>query len=71
MKADKMLRELGYKKIKYNQGHVKLTTPCYKNVNNDYICFWGITNIEISKKGISTEELKAINEKVKELGWNG
>lgn len=71
MTADKMLRELGYKKIKYNQGHVKLTMPCYKNVDNDYIYFWGPTNIAIPKKFITMQELKAINEKVLELRVGG
>lgn len=67
-KADKMFEELGYQKERYINNSIRY----YGNKN--YIIFAyidksvrvsGTENVSI----LSMQELKAINEKVKELGW--
>ena len=71
-KADEMFKELGYKKVdRLNDNFVIwYILKQYSNINR--ICF----NI-IDKKihfeldyDITMQELQAINEKVKELGWH-
>ena len=69
-KADEMFKELGYKK----QNNPGIEVRYIKDENN-IIRFWK-PNFSICKQdedgremGISMQELQAINEKVKELGW--
>ena len=79
-KADKMFKELGYKKIIDNEMEIKYE---YKNVimgdrieqtiliaKIGKIIFSYINNENKQNVGIGIKELQAINEKVKELGWN-
>ena len=79
-KADKMVKELGYKKIIDNEMEIKYE---YKNVimgdrieqtiliaKIGKIIFSYINNENKQNVGIGIKELQAINEKVKELGWN-
>ena len=74
-RADKMFEELGYEKEiipsdvsnEINHSYIK---PFIEEYNS------GIINFKLMKKNISIDhqigikELQAINEKVKELGWN-
>lgn len=69
--ADKMFEELGYKKTKYTQKILYIN----KNNKDLYITFFAPTH-EVCKQEddayeyITMEELKAINKKCEELGWN-
>ena len=82
-KADEMFKELGYKNIedKYNINYIKM----YSFINGDRVreqirfCkldkYVHIENFNydtgvIFGKFLDIKELQAINEKVKELGWN-
>ena len=72
MTAKEMFEKLGYISLtkKYIKG--KLKTIVYKNeVSKDWIKFYADKQqfIEISGNGIFIQELKAINQQVKELGW--
>lgn len=82
-KADKMFEELGYKKEEDNFGIIeyykRVEEPYLGNKN--YKCFYAKYTIVFSSKtfykysncnnkSFTMEELQAINEKVKELGWN-
>ena len=65
-KADEMFQELGYEK---NETEYAITYNLGKNI----IKFWKwAMNIQIitENKIVNLKELQAINEKVKELGWN-
>lgn len=64
-KSDKMFEELGYKIYHKNSEQVK-----YADINNDTIEFHNSLKV-CMKYGLSInmQELKAINQKCKELGW--
>lgn len=69
--ADKMFEELGYKLGKENKEEL----ICYYEDDNGYIMFFEDKHVALegneceSILAINTHELKAINTKVKELGW--
>lgn len=69
-KADKMFEELGYKKdvMHYNCDNTYVYTY---SKDNDFIRFRTADKVMVTlfKTSFSYKELKAINEKVKELGW--
>ena len=78
-KADELFKELGYKKIEENDKYVLYLSE--KSLwRQRKIRFWKDEKIifndllendkVVSSVKIGIEELKAINEKVKELGWN-
>lgn len=73
MKADEMFEKLGYKVehhiayIKYNQ---EIKQNCCDDVKELQIWFYPFDETFEKVGGLITlEELQAINEKVKELGW--
>lgn len=80
-KADEMFEKLGYEKIdKEKLKHIRFTSDIDKTTKAN-ICFHKVFHkIEIyfwdaqerceMVKPLSIQELQAINEKVKELGWN-
>jgi hypothetical protein len=71
MKADEMFEKLGYKKKETDLEQIQ-----YKNELNNIICFdltyhtVAVFNYYDGFEYITMQELQAINEKVKELGWN-
>lgn len=75
-KADKMFKELGYKKEVDNKDKVRYITLINEKNDLFIIEIWKLdkviwispTNLHYSTE-IELEELQAINEKVKELGW--
>lgn len=72
MTAKEMFEELGYISLTKNYIKGELKTIVYKNeVNKDWIKFYADKQqfIEMSGNGIFVQELKAINQQVKELGW--
>ena len=79
-KADELFKELGYKKIEENDKYVLYLSE--KSLwRQRKIRFWKDEKIifndllendkVVSSVQIGIEELQAINEKVKELGWLG
>ena len=66
IKADEMFEELGYEKI------VELKEPDdYDNGVIELILYRTISkSSNYDESYLTIEELQAINEKVKELGWN-
>lgn len=67
MTAKEMFEKLGYE---LDESYTHLTYVDKKNEDEDYICFYEYTEkIGIGKYTISSEELKAINQQCKELGW--
>ena len=70
-KADEMFEKLGYKQSITQLGHLKY----YKDYDN--VIYFMLEKKAFNKSGeydgmcdhITMEELQAINEKVKELGW--
>lgn len=69
-KADEMFERLGYKKSLNKVGD----TFGYKNTDNYLIVFYDTKEIlkfdeNYDVEGINMQELQAINEKCKELGW--
>lgn len=66
-KADEMFEELGYKKLSGETTEVFRLTRANKNIAFSNL----INRIRIYGQYdfIDMQELKAINEKVKELGW--
>lgn len=68
-KADKIFKKLGYKmkEVVWPEDN-KLHYVIYKS-SDTLIEFWLDDHILFISHIISFEELKAINEKVKELGW--
>ena len=70
-KADEMFEELGYEKQNNPEKEIKY-------IKNEFhiIRFWKPSQQIVKQDeqglymGISMQELQAINEKVKELGWN-
>ena len=78
-KADNMFEELGYEKIRDNKSETlykkdKVTRSNF--IDFDYetktvMCDYSDEDYEINGSlNFNMQELKAINEKVKELGWN-
>ena len=70
MKADEMFEELGFSKLS-EIGNEILTV--YRNTKGKHIQFNYLVkrvSFEGSCRWIDMPELQAINEKVKELGWN-
>lgn len=68
-KADEMFEKLGYEKVLETEHHIQYAKEEY------YICFnvfhKTVTKIEdnVFNGKITLQELQAINEKCKELGW--
>ena len=71
--ADEMFEDLGYKPIKMNV--IDLLFEYAKEDMQERISFWASNEVSKTFKymnnssQITTEELKAINKKCKELGW--
>lgn len=71
-KADEMFEELGYKKTTTQLDDIEF----YKD--DDNVIYFRMTQKTFNKSGeydgmcdyITMQELQAINEKAKELGWN-
>ena len=76
-KADDMFKELGYEKEIENKDKVRYTTliNCKKDLfiieiwKLDRVIWFSPTSVRYSSE-IDFKELQAINEKVKELGWD-
>ncbi len=74
-KADKMFEELGYKKLNKTQIKKEYKTmsnliECdYKGPMCDFVTFYKNKSFN-TVSSANMQELQAINEKVKELGWN-
>ncbi len=74
-KADKMFEELGYKKtedsvfavIYEKDGYIIQFKFIFQTVEKYY---FNVNLYAYCSKKITMQELQAINEKVKELGWN-
>lgn len=64
-KADEMFEELGYRKDTYYDE----SSFIYVDEDGRYIEFSKMLENFKSNTWLSSEELQAINEKVKELGW--
>lgn len=65
-KADEMFEKIGYEKFFENKDVIR-----YSNDNSIIIEFYnGAKGFDKSIYAINIQELQAINEKVKELGWN-
>ena len=75
-KADEMFEELGYEKIETNDGFKNEIEYTRKNKYSTDIIFDLRHNVivfgreERNRHAIIINTLQAINEKVKELGWN-
>ena len=78
--ADKLFKELGYEKIdKKRLKHIQYVRQINKNTKENItfhktfkkveVYFYDYEDYEELTKPIAMQELKAINEKVKELGW--
>lgn len=68
-KADEMFKELGYKKTERNY---RTAGKVYEYENDDCRCIDFMSDLKEVKLWnitINMQELQAINEKVKELGW--
>ena len=75
MTADKLFEELGYEKYENNT----LTSFIWRNKTEQYVILFRDKQVKFDylydykpcyrQYAISMQELKAINEKVKELGW--
>ena len=63
--ADKMFEELGYEKSICEDGNSEEFINKNRNIDFYYEC----KEVGIKQYSITIPELKAINEKVKELGW--
>ena len=76
-KADEMFEKLGYKMINVNDvitGTILMYDSRFENGNKKRIAFYEDKTITCSESYINvgkfnSKELQAINEKVKELGW--
>lgn len=74
--ADKMFEELGYKKLNkkemkqgFDDDLLELTLCVYKAPTYNFIYFYKDKTFDfVGTKNM--QELKAINKKVEELGWN-
>ena len=66
--ADKMFKELGYKKRQKNYKSGTVYEYEHEDLRNiDFMC--KDKSVKVWNIGISMEELKAINKKCEELGW--
>lgn len=68
-KADEMFKELGYSKLSEFGNEIKIV---YRNPRGKHIQFNHLVkrvSFEGSCRWIDMQELQAINEKCKELGW--
>lgn len=64
--ADKMFEKLGYGKFYENSTDIRYSNEC-----NEIIAFYGaVKTFEKNTYPINMQELKAINKKAEELGWN-
>lgn len=76
-KSDKMFEELGYKIFEETDNFIeyqKKSDNCSKFIRFDLLdkTFTSFYYVAIDRQSyITMQELQAINEKVKELGWNG
>ena len=72
-KADEMFEELGYENQRKGNG-ARIYYEYYNKKSEEFIQFWYDKTISKYNKEetgyITIQELQAINEKVKELGWN-
>lgn len=64
-KADEMFDEMGYEKIHNNRRRIVYKKGYLSQIEFIMKYKW----IDVGNMRISIEELQAINEKVKELGW--
>lgn len=81
-KADEMFKELGYEEnedkyridyyLSQNYTHFKVIKKIFFYKIEKDICLeqWNVTEGIKTSTNITMQELQAINEKVKELGWN-
>ena len=80
-KADEMFSDLGYEKIEckemgfleYTQKDTEVTTLCisFTNFSKTIMCaIYKENEVHSIPLAINPKKLQAINEKVKELGWN-
>ena len=80
-KADEMFEELGYKKVREDNDsweirfikEFKLKRPRHIIFSNDKsicVCEENERELAVKRDWFDMQELQAINEKVKELGWN-
>ena len=70
MSADDMFEQLGYEKEYYRADDITYSLKSEDNkYDKNYITFYFDSEIVYVDKSISMQELKAINKKVKELGW--
>lgn len=63
-KADEMFDELLYEKIHDNKRRITFKKT-FAKIEFNLTCKWIYTDVKLD-----VQELQAINEKVKELGWN-
>ena len=72
--AKEMFKELGYELVDTNSAGVKLTMILYYNYETtSSISFWSPININIdlqSDEHLTVKHIQAINQQVKELGWD-
>lgn len=66
-KADDMFKELGYT-VEEGKSNIFIYYDC-EYIDHIFVIHKESKSISIYKTLIRIEELKAINEKVKELGW--
>lgn len=72
-KVDEMFKELGYEKIEYGTGTIEYIKP-FDLKRDRIIAFYLDKTISVfeemaNKDFFNIQELQAINEKVRELGW--
>ena len=66
-KADKMFENLGYEKLQDNKN---ITEYIDKDINNKVVFYKNLKEVaKLYNFGITMQELQAINERCKELGW--
>lgn len=68
-KVEEMFEELGYEKDEDN--YISIYVNYYDNDNAYIIKFDKTLKLVVSNHAINMEELQAINEKCKDLGWLG
>ncbi|MCI9245592.1 MAG: hypothetical protein HFJ30_00320 [Clostridia bacterium] len=70
-KADEMFKNLGYKLIKVKRNSIVYKNQYLENIEFDLDNKRTICETDLGNSlPISIQELQAINEKVRELGWN-
>ena len=68
--GDELFEELGYEKLTNKGIYGEKISVIYKNKNYEYISFWlNYKKVHTAKAILSLQELQAINQKCKELGW--